>query len=381
MFRIRLYEHEAKDIFKKHGIPVPVGFVATTPLEVRSIAEKLGRPVAVKSQIPAGRRDKAGGVRFAGTPHEAEEISSILLGSEIHGYQVNCLLVEEMLEVKDEYYLGVTFDTSAGKPIVIVSTEGGVEIEEVDREAPEKIYSQHIDILFGLQPFECRILAKKSGVEGKILNQASTILTKLYQVFEQYSALVAEINPLALDRQGNLVALDAKLEVDDAVALSCLDINLMPENRIVDELEKKASRLGFNYVRLKGNIGTFCVGAGLGMLTVDLLSLQGGKPGIFVDTGGAPSPSLVTEALATVLEITNLKGLLINIYGGLTDLKQTAYSIVDVLAKKELDIPVVTKMHGPNQEEAWEILERHGIEVSRSIKTEEATERIIRLVG
>lgn len=376
---MRLYEYVAKDIFRKHDIPVPAGFVVTTPLEARSVAEKLGGPVAVKSQIPVGGRGKAGGVRFARTPEETERISSILFGSEIQGYRVDCLLIEEMLEAKAMYYFGVTFDFSAGKPVVIVSMEGGVDIEEVAKQAPRKIHSRQVDILMGLQPFEGRILAKQSGIEGEILNRASTILTNLYEVFEQYNAIVAEINPLALDTQGNLVALDAKLEVDDA-ASSTLDIDSRQKEGIVNELEKKAKSFGFSYVPLDGNIGTFCVGAGLGMLTLDLLSLGGGKPANFLDTGGAPSASLVREALATVLENPRVKGLLINVYGGLTDLRQTARAIVDELTKKKWAMPVVAKMHGPNQEEAWEMLESNGVQVSKSIRTEEATDRIIKLV-
>jgi succinyl-CoA synthetase beta subunit len=377
---MRLLEHEAKIIFQKHGIPVPTGSIAESVLEVRNIAEKLHKPIAIKSQIPLGRRGKAGGIRFARTVDEAEQISSILLKSEIEGYQIKQLLIEEMLIAREEYYLGVTFDTSAGMPIVMLSTHGGINIEEIVKKNPERICSRHVDILMGLQPFEGRILAKTCGIKGTILNQVSILLTRLYQIFEEYNALTAEINPLALDEQGNLVALDARLEVDDGVSAKCQDIHSKPEDRIINELEKKACRLGFSYVQLDGNIGTFCVGAGLAMLTIDLLSLQGGSPANFIDTGGAPSPSLVKEALKTVLEKPGLKGLLINIYGGLTDLKQTASSIVDVLSQKRLDIPVVAKLHGPNQEEAWKILESHHIEVAKSIKTEEATKKMVSLV-
>jgi len=378
---MRLFEYEAKEIFKKFGIPVPKGLIVNSPDEVASATEKVGLPVAIKAQVPVGRRGKAGGIKFADSLEEAVKETEELINSRIRGYTVKRVLIEEKLDIEQEYYLGVTINQSSGSPIVMVSTEGGVDIEEIAKEKPDSIVSRKVSISRGFFEFEARSICKQLGLRGSALIQVSSILHRLYKVFDEYDALMAEINPLVMTKDGKFYAADAKLEIDDDSLFRHPELDIKLEERIEDEIQAEARKIGLSYVRLDGDIGVIGSGAGLTMATIDLIKDFGGKPANFLETGGAINEQLMFNAIKLLLRDKRLKAIFINLYGGVNPMIPAARGIVKAYKELKIQIPILVKLVGNEQEKAWEILENAGIPVVKSIRTEEAIEKLMKLVG
>jgi succinyl-CoA synthetase beta subunit len=376
---MRLFEFEAKAFFSSNGIPIPRGKVVETPNEARNVAESLQKPVMLKAQVLVGMRGKAGGIKLAYNPDETEELSKKLLGTGIRGCKVTKLLVEECLDVDRELYLSVTFDSSKGKPVIIASPEGGIEIEETALKSPEKLIQTCVDVFAGLAPFASREIVKKMGLTGDPLIKVSQTLWSLYQVFEKYDAVIAEINPLIITKNQEVSAAGAVLNLDDDALYRHPDVSVKPEERIEDPIELKAWKLGIPYVRLDGNIGTIGSGAGLAIATVDLVKHFGGSAANFLDTGGRITQEHIENALEIVMMNPNVRAILINMYGGINPIVEGAQGIVKFIREKKLRIPVVVKVRGNFEDEAWKILEEAGVDVVKATQTELAAQRIVQL--
>jgi succinyl-CoA synthetase beta subunit len=377
---MRLFEYEAKEIFRNFGIPTPKGAVAKSPADVASAVEKVGLPLVIKAQVLVGGRGKAGGIKFAESLEKAVLETENLLSSKLKGHIVKSVLLEEKLNIKREHYLGVTIDQSAGKPVVMFSTEGGVDIEEIAREKPEALVSRKVSVSRGFYEFEARNMCKQLGLEGTLLTKVSEILRKLYEVFVKCDAIIAEINPLVVTENGEVYAADAKIEVDDALYRQT-SLNIKPEERVEDPLKAEAIRVGVTYVRLDGDIGIIGSGAGLTMATIDIINDFGGKAANFLETGGGINEQLMYNAVRLLLQDKRLKALFINLYGGINPMVQAANGIAKAYKELKVNIPVLVKLVGNEQEKAWEILESVGIPVVKSIRTEEAIEKLMKIIG
>lgn len=376
---MRLYEHEAKKLFRNYGIPVPEGKVAFSSPEAIEAARDLGLPVVIKAQVLMGGRGKAGGIKFAQSLEEVGRLSREILELDIKGYQAEGVLVEKKLNVEKELYLGVTIEGSAGKSVVIVSSEGGVDIGEITRMYPQKISSIQVDVFKGLRSYEARELVKKLGLkEGKLL-EVSNILYNLGNLAKDYDALIAEINPLVQTREGAIFAADAVLEVDDSSLFRHPEFQLKARGRIPDELEREAKKLGVTYVNLAGDIGLICSGAGLGMATMDMIREEA-EPANFLETGGGMTKELMAGALRIVLKKENIRAVFINVYGGINPIDQGAEGIVKVIKEDEIKIPIVAKALGNCQEETWDILDKGGVKVVKESRTSKAVEELFKLL-
>ena len=376
---MRLQEYEAKQLFKKYGIPVPGGKAVFSSQEAVETARKIGLPVVIKAQVLVGGRGKAGGVKFARSLREVEKISSQMLKMNIKGYQVEGVLVEEKLNIEKELYLGVTIEGSAGKPVVIVSSEGGVDIEEIARNYPEKIFSLQVDVFRGLRSYQARDLVKKLGLRGEKLLKVSDILYNLSNLSGDYDALIAEINPLVITREERVFAADAVLQVDDSSLFRHPEFQTKAMERIPDELEREAKRMGITYVNLDGDIGLICSGAGLGMATLDMIGKQA-KPANFLETGGGMTKELMASALRVVMKKKNIKAVFINIYGGINPIDEGAKGIVQVIKEDKIKIPIIAKALGNRQEETWDILEKGGVKVIKKSQTAKAVEELFKVL-
>jgi succinyl-CoA synthetase beta subunit len=374
---MRIHEYEAKNLFREFKIPIPKGGVATSPDSSRKMAEEIGLPVTLKAQVLVGGRGKAGGIKFAEDLGKVEELSGEVLGMNIKGYKVESILVEEKLEIERELYLGVTIDGSRGCPIVMVSSEGGVEIEETARNSPEKIFFREVKPSQDLRAYQARELAKKLGFRGKPMLQLASIIGGLYQAFKSYDALIAEINPLVMTGRGELFAADAVFQIDDSALFRHPQLGIRPEDRIPDELEREARKIGVSYVNMDGDIGLICSGAGLGMATMDMIR-EKMKPANFLETGGGMTRELMAGALRVVLKKGNLRAVFINIYGGINPIHEGAKGIADVVREENVEIPMVAKALGNLQEETWETLQSVGIEVVKETQTAKAVEQLFR---
>lgn len=376
---MRLYEHEAKKLFRKYGIPVPEGEVAFSSPEAVETARDLALPVVIKAQVLVGGRGKAGGIKFAQSLEEVGRLSREILESDIKGYQAEGVLVEKKLNVEKELYLGVTIEGSAGKPVFMVSSEGGVDIEEVVRTYPQKISSIQVDVFKGLRSYEARELVKKLELKGKKLLRVSNILYSLGNLAKDYDALIAEINPLVQTQEGALFTADAVLEVDDSSLFRHPELRAKARERIPDELEREAKKLGVTYVNLGGDIGLICSGAGLGMATMDMIRKEA-EPANFLETGGGMTKELMASALRVVMKKKNIKAVFINVYGGINPIDQGAKGIVEVIKEDEIKIPIVAKALGNRQEETWDILEKGGVKVVKKSRTSKAVGELFKLL-
>jgi len=362
---VRLHEWEGKGLFREAGIAVPRGEVAQGSEEAVCIAGELGGAVVVKAQVLAGGRGHAGGICKAGTPKEAGEVAAQLLHTPIKGCFPEGVLVEERLEIARELYLGLAVDGVEGRPAVVVSGEGGVDIEAVAARRPGAVRRAHLDPLAGMDRALAAELTAGLGAPG-----AAEVLCCLYEVFAENEALIAEINPLALLPDGRLVALDAVVEIDDAALFR------LPRWQ---GRAKKAAGLGMTFVELEGEIGLVCSGAGLGMATMDLIA-ERARPANFLETGGGITRELMAQAMRLVLGRPGLKGVLINIYGGINPIHEGALGVAEVMAEG-VEVPVVAKALGNHQEETWAILEKAGVEVVRESETEKAVAALLARVG
>ncbi|MEM4432805.1 MAG: ADP-forming succinate--CoA ligase subunit beta [Desulfurococcaceae archaeon] len=359
---MKLYEYEAKEIVSKYGIPVPKGRVASNPDEARSAALEIGLPVVIKSQVLVGGRGLAGGIRFASALEEVVREASELLSSEIKGEKVEKILVEEMIRVEREIYLSLTIDRYSRTPIYLISTLGGVDIEKLVKEHPDKLLKLNVNPFTGYKSFYSRVAARFLELPFESLNTLDLIMGAMYRVMLDYDAELVEFNPLALVRGGGLVALDAKLIIDDNSLWKHPGL-VEKYSRELSFYEKKARELGFSYVELTGDVGIIANGAGLTMATMDTISLYGIKPANFLDVGGGASADKVYEAVKLLLEHPRVKALLINIFGGITRCDEIARGVVRALQTIGFSKPIVVRMLGTNEEEGRRILNEKGVQV------------------
>jgi len=358
---VKFFEYEAKEVFKAYGIPTPEGRVAFTPAEAREIAAELNKPVAIKVQVLVGGRGKAGGIRFANTPEEAEKIAANLLGSTFKGLKVDAVLVEEKLSIGREFYLGITIDRAAKRLVAIASAKGGVDIEEIARQYPNLIVKEHIDPLVGFYPFMARRMLKALNFEGSLLTAMSQIMKKLYDIAIDYDAELVEINPLVLTEDGRLMAADAKLNVDSDALFRHPNIKSKAISHEISSIEAEAKAAGLSYVELNGDIGIIGNGAGLVMTTLDLVKIYGGSPANFLDVGGGAEEKVIATALKILINHPRVKVILVNIFGGITRCDVVARGIVSALKSIEKRKPIVIRLIGTNDAEGRAILENEGL--------------------
>jgi succinyl-CoA synthetase beta subunit len=352
-----LLEYQGKALFKRFGIPVSEGRLATTPTEARSAAEQLGGQVVVKAQVLTGGRGKAGGVKLAEDPQDAEQKAKDIIGLDINGHVVEKLWVESASDIAKEYYLSVTFDRGAKKPLFMFTTQGGVEIEQVAEESPDALVRLHVDALEGYQPWVARRLIYSAGVEDPSeQKQIADIIEKLYRCFVECDAMLAEINPLIVTPDGEVKALDSKFTVDDSALYRHPDIAEFRELSAADPLEAFAREKGVTYVKLDGYVGILGNGAGLSMSTVDVVVVAGGKPANFCDLGGGGSAQGVIDALEVITRDEQVRSILFNIFGGITRCDEVARGILEALEQMQIALPMVVRLDGTNAVEGRQIL-------------------------
>ena len=374
---MKIHEYQAREIMARAGVPFSRGRVATTPEEVEIIGKEFGVPVVVKAQVHVGGRGKAGGVKIAKSPEEAKQVASQMLGMNLKGLIVKKVLVSECIDIASEAYLGVIVDRKSKRPVMMVSGAGGVEIEEVAKQTPEKIHKLTIDPLFGLRSFEARNLSFKLYSDGAIAAKATKVLQQLYQVFLSCDASLVEINPFVTTPKGEAIALDAKINIDDNALSRRPDIEALRDLEEEAPAEVKARKKDLTFIRLEGNIGCVVNGAGLAMATMDLVKLYGGEPANFLDIGGSSNPEKVTTAMEIILEDQNVKAILFNIFGGITRCDDVANGLVESLSKREVRVPIVIRLAGTNEEKGRQILAKSRI-VS-AVSMSEAVKKVVAL--
>jgi succinyl-CoA synthetase beta subunit len=354
---VDLYEHQGKELFARFGIPVSDGRLATTPQEARAAAEELGGPVVVKAQVLTGGRGKAGGIKLAADPDEAEQRAGEILGLEIRGHVVERLWVERASDIAKEYYLSVTFDRGEKKPLFMFTTEGGVDIEEVAATRPEALVRLHVDPLVGFQPFEARRLVYGAGVEDPDeQKQIAAIVEKLYRAFVESDAMLCEINPLIVTLEGEVRALDSKFTVEDNALYRHPDLAELRDADAGDPQERLAREKGVTYVKLDGEIGILGNGAGLVMSTLDVITQVGGRPANFCDLGGGGDAQGVVDALEVITSDPRVRAIFFNIFGGITRCDEVARGILTALERLTIDLPIVVRLDGTNAEEGRRLL-------------------------
>lgn len=354
---MKIHEYQAKEFFAAAGIPVPPGRVVTTPDDAQKAAEEIGKPVVVKAQVLVGGRGKAGGVKLAKDPAEAREKAAEILGMDIKGETVEKVLVTEAVDIAKEIYVGIILDRGSQKPLIMSSSEGGVEIEVVAREKPEAIHRVTVDPRDGMMSYHARGIAQKLDGDFNIARQIATIIEKLYRVYNDTDASLAEINPLIVTSDGEVKAIDAKINIDDSALYRHRNIEEMRDLSAEDAGEAKARDAGLSFVRLSGNVGCIVNGAGLAMATMDLVKTYGGEPANFLDIGGSSNPEKVVNALSIILEDKNVRSILFNIFGGITRCDDVARGLLSAFEQfKGLDVPIVVRLTGTNEDEAREIL-------------------------
>ena len=352
-----LYEHQGKELFRRFGIPVSDGRVATTPGEARKAAEELGGQVVVKAQVLTGGRGKAGGIKLADGPDEAAQHAEAILGLDIRGHVVRKLWIEKASDIEREYYLSLTFDRGAKKALFMFTKEGGVDIEEVAAERPDALARLHVDPLEGFQPYQARRLIYRAGIED--LNeqkQIAQIAERLYTAFVGTDATLCEINPLIVTPEGEVKALDSKFTVDDNALFKHQDIAEMRDLEAYPPEERKAREKDVTYVKLDGDVGVLGNGAGLVMSTLDVVALAGGRPANFCDLGGGGDAQGVVDALEIISEDPQVKSILFNIFGGITRCDEVARGILQALEQMAIEDPIVVRLDGTNAEEGRELL-------------------------
>ena len=352
-----LYEYQGKELFARHGIPVSAGRLATTPAEARAAAEELGGEVVVKAQVLTGGRGKAGGIKLAAGPDEAEERAKEILGLDIRGHVVRRLWIERASDIEKEYYLSLTIDRAAKQPLFNFTTRGGVDIEEVAAETPEALVRLHVDPLEGFHPWQARRLVYGAGVEDPSeQKQVAAIVGKLYEAFVACDAVLCEINPLIVTPEAEVKALDSKFTVDDNALYRHPDIAEMRDVDAADPLEALAREKHVTYVKLDGDVGVLGNGAGLTMSTVDVVTFAGGRPANFCDLGGGGDAEGVVDALEVITRDPQVKAIFFNIFGGITRCDEVARGILQALDRIELPHPIVVRLDGTNAEEGRRIL-------------------------
>ncbi|GBE15156.1 MAG TPA: ADP-forming succinate--CoA ligase subunit beta [Proteobacteria bacterium] len=365
---MKVHEYQAKQLLREYGVPVPDGGMGRTPAEARKIAEELGGKVVVKAQIHAGGRGKAGGVKLVSGPAEAEKVAGELIGKTLITHQtgpggkvVNQILIEGGVEIASEFYLGMAIDRATERVAIMASTEGGVEIEKVAAEAPEKILKEFVDPAVGLMPFQARKIAFNLGLTGKTASAAASFVLKLYRLFMDKDCSLAEINPLITTATGEVIALDAKLNFDDNALFRHPDIVELRDLSEEQPQETEASEYGLSYIKLEGNVGCMVNGAGLAMSTMDIIKLAGGEPANFLDVGGAAKEESVTNAFRIILSDKNVKVVLVNIFGGIVRCDIVAQGVINAAKNLNVTVPVVVRLEGTNAKEGLSLIEKSGM--------------------
>lgn len=382
---MKIHEYQAKEILKKFDVAVPRGGVAFTPDEAVKVAREIGGDVwMVKAQIHAGGRGKGGGIKLARKLTEVREIASRMLGMRLVTHQtgpegkiVKRLLIEQGVNIAKELYVGITLDRSRSQNVLMASTEGGVEIEKVAAETPELIFKEYVDPVLGLRPFQCRRLAFKLGLSGETLKSAVRFFTALCRAYESMDASLAEINPLVLTHEGQVLALDAKMNFDDNALDRHPDVVEMRDLEEEAPLEIEASKYNLNYIKLDGNVGCMVNGAGLAMATMDIIKLAGGEPANFLDVGGGASAETVASGFRIILSDENVKAILINIFGGIVRCDRVATGVIEAAKKLKIKLPVVVRLEGTNAKEGGEILKHSKLNFIVADTLQDAAEKVV----
>ena len=375
---MNLHEYQSKRIFARYGIPVPQGEVATTPEQVRDIAFRIGKPVVVKAQVLVGGRGKAGGIKLARTPDEAATVARQILGMNLKGLTVRKVLVDPAVDIQQEIYLGGVIDRAQGRVVMMASSEGGVDIEEVAARSPEKIVKVPVDPFLGLREYQARWMARSIGLDKALYRPFAQIALNLYRAFVESDASLAEINPLVVTGEGELIGVDGKMVVDDNALFRHPDIEEMRDVEAEDPFELEARQYGISYVKLTGNIGCMVNGAGLAMATMDIIKLFGGEPANFLDIGGGANAERVAAALRIILSDPNVQAVLINIFGGITRCDEVARGILTAMDEVKPRVPFVVRLIGTNQEEGQRLLAAANMETASTLA--EAAQKVVALV-
>jgi len=386
---MKIHEYQAKAILSHHGVPVPRGEETSNPSEVFDIAKRLGTSVVVvKAQIHAGGRGKGGGVKLAKSPDEAERIARDMLGMTLVTHQtgpegrvVGRLLIEEGLQMTRELYLSIVLDRAAGKPVMMASADGGMDIEEVAAKTPERIAKVYIEPGVGIVPFQARQLGFAIGLDGAQTNKFVKLATSLYNAFLATDASLVEINPLVVTAAGDLLALDAKMNFDDNALYKHPDIKDLRDLAEEDPLEIEASKYSLNYIHLDGNIGCMVNGAGLAMATMDIIKLAGGEPANFLDVGGGANAEQIRNAFKILMSDKNVKAVLINIFGGILRCDVLAQGVIAAVKELGVPVPIVIRMEGTNVDEGKRLLRDSGMNFTTADSMDEAANKVVQLAG
>jgi len=384
---VKIHEYQAKSVLARFGVPVPRGEVAVTAAEAGEIARRLGGDISVvKAQIHAGGRGKGGGVKLAKSATEAEQLAKGMIGMTLvthqtgpEGRKVGRVLIEEGLQIDRELYLSVLIDRAAAAPVLIASAAGGMDIEEVAAKEPDKILREHVDRATGIVPFQARKLAFGMGLPGSVANKFVKVLESIYKAFIETDASMIEINPLILTKGGDLLALDAKVTFDDNALYRHPDLRDFRDLTEEDPLEVEASKFSLNYIRLDGNIGCMVNGAGLAMATMDIIKLSGGEPANFLDVGGGANAEQIKNAFRILMMDTNVKAVLINIFGGILRCDVLAAGVIAAVTDLGVPVPIVVRMEGTNVEEGKRMLKDSGLKFATADSMGEAAEQVVAL--
>ncbi len=384
---MKVHEYQAKEILGRYGVAVQRGLVADTVEEAVQAAETMAADgvdqFVVKAQIHAGGRGKGGGVKFSPTIEDVRTNAEKILGMQLvtpqtgpEGQKVQKILVTAAEDIAHEYYVGVTLDRGKGMDVIMASTEGGVEIEEVAEATPEKIIKVWVDPSIGLRPYQANEIASKLGFEGANAKEARKFVTALYKAYRASDATIAEINPLVRTDDGRVVALDAKIDLDDNALFRHQDLAEMRDEAEEDPLEVEAGKHNLNYIKLDGNVGCMVNGAGLAMGTMDLIKLAGGEPANFLDVGGTASPETVEAGFRIILSDPNVKAILVNIFGGIVRCDRVAKGVVEAASNIDLTVPLIVRLQGTNAEEGMQILKESGLPIESAIRLQEAADKV-----
>ena len=386
---MKIHEYQAKAILAKFGVPVPNGEVTFNAAEADEIARRLGtKVVVVKAQIHAGGRGKGGGVKLAKSPEEAVALAKQMLGMTLVTHQtgpegrvVSRVLIEQGLDIKRELYLSMLLDRQAGKPVIMASAAGGMDIEEVAAKTPEKIVRVHVDPGVGIVPFEARQLAFGIGLDASLVNKFVKLLSSLYEAFITADASLVEINPLIVTGDGDLLALDAKVNFDDNALYRHADIKELRDLGEEDPLEIEASKFNLNYIHLDGNIGCMVNGAGLAMATMDIIKLAGGEPANFLDVGGGANAEQIRNAFKILMSDKNVKAVLINIFGGILRCDVLAQGVIAAVKELGVPVPIVIRMEGTNVDEGKRLLKESRMNFTTADSMDEAAKKVVELAS
>ena len=370
---MRLYEFEAAELLRKEGIIVPSYAIASSPAEAKEKAREVGLPAVLKAQVLTGGRYLAGGVQTADSLEEVEDITRRILGTTIGGMAVPYVMVARKIAAERQFYLGITLNAYQGMPVAILSAEGGVSVNTVVREHPEWMASRNVPITTGLSLYEAKQMAHEIGMSGRDVVNIAEELAKLYRVFCRNDAVVAEINPLVRTPEGEYLALDAKVEIDDSSLYRHPELNVDMTKHFFNPLEQKGREIGVTYVELDGDIALIASGAGLGLASIDIIG-QKLRPANFLETGGGISEDLLYKVMDLVLQKKGIRAIFINVYGGINPIHEGAKGVVRYMQEHNITMPVVAKALGNHQEETWEILRRQGVVVVTDVSTEKAVD-------